>query len=144
VTSPRPSPIPDRVRRFLTETPRHAAIATVDPDGGPRQTLTWFRLDDEGSLWVNSRHGRRWPANVERDGRAALAIVDADDPDRWVGLTARLAETIDDVERAREDIVALAHVYRPEGPDPADIAAYRSQPRVMYRFEITGVHDHLE
>jgi PPOX class probable F420-dependent enzyme len=134
----------DRVRAFLTEQNRFAVIATVDADGGPRQTLTWIRFDRDGTVWVNSRWGRRWPANLKRDGRASIAIVDLEDPARWVGLTCVLDEIVDDVERARDDIVALAHRYHPEGPDPADIAGYRTQPRVMFRLRITAVHDHLE
>lgn len=136
--------LPGRVRAFLTEKDRFAAIATVDADGAPRQTLTWFTLADDDRILVNRRRGRRWPANLERDRRAALAIVDDADPYRWVGLRAELEAIDDDVERAREDIVALAHRYHPEGPDPDDIASYRTQPRVIFRLRITGLHDHLE
>jgi PPOX class probable F420-dependent enzyme len=131
------------VRAFLTERNRFAVIATVDPDGGPRQAVTWIAFDADGTVWVNSRRGRRWPANLERERRASIAILELEDPDRWVGLTCVVEEIVDDVERAREDIVALAHRYHPEGPDPADIAGYRSQPRVMFRLRITAVHDHL-
>ena len=53
-------------------------------------------------------------------------------------------EVVDDVERARDDIVALAHRYRPEGPTEASVATFRSQPRVTFLVRITGVHDHLE
>jgi PPOX class probable F420-dependent enzyme len=134
----------DRVRAFLTERNRFAVIATVDPDGGPRQAFTWVTFDEDGAVWVNSRRGRRWPANLERDRRASIAILDLEDTRRWVGLTCVLEEIVDDVERARDDIVALAHRYHPEGPDPADLAAYRTQPRVMFRLRITAVHDHLE
>ena len=48
------------------------------------------------------------------------------------------------MERAREDIVALAHRYHPEGPSESLIAAFRSQPRVSFLVRVTGVHDHLE
>lgn len=141
---PAPATLSAHVRAFLREPRRFAILATIDADGAPRQAVTWFTLADDDSIWINSRRGRRWPANLDADGRVAMAILDLDDPDRWVGLTAGLVETVDDVERAREDIVALAHRYRPEGPDPDDLAAYRQQPRVMFRFAITGVHDHLE
>ena len=53
-------------------------------------------------------------------------------------------EVVEDVERARDDIVALAHRYRPEGPTAAAVAMFRSQPRVTFLVRITGVHDHLE
>ena len=50
----------------------------------------------------------------------------------------------DDVGPARDDIVALANRYHPEGPDEALIAAFRTQPRITYLVRVTGVHDHLE
>ena len=53
-------------------------------------------------------------------------------------------EVVDDLERARDDIVALAHRYHPEGPDASLIAAFRTQPRVTFLVRVTGVHDHLE
>ena len=52
-------------------------------------------------------------------------------------------EVIEDVDRARDDIVALAHRYHPEGPSVSLIAAFRSQPRVSFLIRITGIHDHL-
>lgn len=136
--------LPARIREFLTAANRFAAVATTDPDGAPRQAITWFTVDDDDSIWLNSRWGRRWPANLKRDRRVSLAILDLSDPDRWVGLTGELVEIVDDVERAREDIVETAHRYRAGGPDPADIARYRTEPRVMFRVAIHRVHDHLD
>jgi len=138
------TPIPDDILRFLTERNRFAVIATSDPDGAPRQSLTWYRVGDDASIWLNSRWGRRWPANLKRDPRISLAIMDEQDPYRWVGLTGEVVEIDNDVERARDDIIAMAHRYHPEGPDPDDIAAYRTQPRVMFRIAVRSVHDHLD
>jgi PPOX class probable F420-dependent enzyme len=132
----------DRQRAYL-DRPLFAALATIDPDGSPRQAVIWYRLQPDGRILVNSRDGRRWPANLRRDGRAALAVVDPDEGERWLGLTGRVDEIDDDVERAREDIVALAHRYREE-PTESSLAAFRSQPRVTFRIAIDGVHDHLE
>ena len=53
-------------------------------------------------------------------------------------------EVITDLARARDDIVGLAHRYHPEGVDPAQEAAFRSQQRVSFLVRVTGVHDHLE
>jgi PPOX class probable F420-dependent enzyme len=132
----------DRLRAFLQQ-PLFAALATIDPDGGPRQAVIWYRLEDDGRILVNSRAGRRWPANLQRDGRVSLAVM-APDGYTWLGLTGRVDEIDDDVERAREDIVALAHRYYPEGPTAASIATFRSQPRITFRIAIDGIHDHLE
>ena len=53
-------------------------------------------------------------------------------------------EVVDDVARAREDIVALAHRYRAGGPTPAAEATFRTQPRITFLLRVTAVHDHLQ
>jgi len=137
------APLADAVRRFL-EGPHVASIATTDPDGAPRQAVAWYRLEPDGRILLNSRTPRRWCANLLRDGRVALSIVDGADPYRWIGLTGVVDEVVDDVARSREDIVALAHRYHPEGPTASSLAAFRTQPRVTFLVRVTGVHDHLE
>ncbi len=132
----------DRQRAYL-ERPLFAALATIDPDGSPRQAVIWYRLEPDGRILVNSRAGRRWPANLRRDGRASLAITDTDEGERWLGLTGRVDEIDDDLERARDDIVALAHRYRAE-PTASSVAAFRSQPRITFRIAVDGIYDHLE
>lgn len=135
--------LPDTVRAFL-ERPLFLSLATVDPDGAPRQALIWYRLEADGRIMVNSLVGRRWPANLLRDGRVAIAIADPADGYSWVGLTGRVDAVDDDLEPAREDIVALAWRYHPDGPTDASIARFRSQARISFRIAIDGVHDHLE
>jgi PPOX class probable F420-dependent enzyme len=135
--------LPVAVRDFLAA-PRVASIATIDPDGAPRQTVAWYRLEDDGRILLNSRTPRRWCTNLLRDPRLALSVLD-DDPYRWLGLTGLVDEVIDEVERARDDIVALAYRYAgPEGPDPETIATFRTQPRVTFLVRVTGIHDHTE
>jgi PPOX class probable F420-dependent enzyme len=136
-------PLPAPVRAFLEE-PQVASVATIDEDGTPRQAVVWYRLEPDGRILVNSRTPRRWCLNLLREPRAAISVVDQRDAYRWIGLTARVDEVVDDVERARDDIVELAHRYHPEGPTDASISAFRTQPRVSFLLRVTGVHDHLE
>jgi PPOX class probable F420-dependent enzyme len=141
--SPAPVDLTDAVRAFLAQ-PLIAMIASLDDDGAPRQAAVWYRLDDDGRILLNSRAGRRWCENLERDGRVSIAVLDPDDGYRWIGLTGMVDEVVTDVERSRKDIVALAHRYHPEGPTESSIALFRRQPRVTFLVRITGVHDHLE
>jgi len=138
-----PLTLPAHVRTFLAHA-HPASVATVDDDGTPRQAVAWFRLEDDGRILLNSRAGRIWPANLCRDGRVAISVVDGTNQYRWVGLTGVVEQVVDDVAAAREDIVALAHRYQPEGPSDSLIAAFRTQPRITFRVRITGLHDHLE
>lgn len=139
-----PVDLPERVRDFLAG-PHYAALATVGSDGAPHQAFIWYRLDEDDAIVVNSREGRRWPADLRRDGRVALAIADVQDQNRWVGLSAEVEAIDDDTDRARDEIVGLAYRYAPvEGdPDPESLADFRRQARVTFRLRITAVHAHF-
>ncbi len=128
---------------FLRD-PRFMSVASVDADGAPRQAAAWYDVLPDGRLLLNSRTPRRWCLNLMERPTVALSVIDAGDGYRWLGLTGVVDEVIEEVGRAREDIVALAHRYHPEGPKQSLIAAFRTQPRVTFLVRITGVHDHLE
>ena len=123
---PSPGGIPDDVRAYL-EGVRWATIATINPDGTTHQAVIWYRLHGDKVL-VNSRRGRQWPRNLERDGRTSLAIQDWSQPEHWVGLRG-VARVVRTGENAVRDIEAMARRY---GGDPD---AFRGQDRVT--FEIT-------
>jgi PPOX class probable F420-dependent enzyme len=131
----------DRVREFLGR-PLYPSLATAGPDGEPHQAVIWFRLEPDGRILVNSRTGRRWPTELTANRRASFAFTDLDDPFRWVGVQAVVDEVVDDVERARDDIVSLAVRY--DEADEESEARFRSQPRISFLLRITSLHDHLE
>ena len=122
-----PATLTPEVRAFL-ERPMVASIASVDPDGTPRQAVVWYRLEPDGRILVNSRTPRRWCTNLMREPRVALSVVDHHDLYRWVGVTAEVDEV---VERRR----ALAGGHRrarpplpprrprPRAPSPASGAS---------------------
>ena len=132
-----------RQRAFL-QRPLAVSVGSVDASGTPFQAVAWYDLTDDDRILLNSRTGRRWCTNLMTDPRVALSVIDPDDPYRWVGISGVVDEVITDVARSREDIVALAHRYHPEGPTEASIATFRTQPRVTFLVRITGIHDHLE
>ena len=131
----------ERVRAFL-EDPHFASLATVGDSGAPNQAVIWYSLEADGRVMVNSREGRRWPANLRRDERCNLAVFWGEDPNRWVGLTCLVDDVDDEPERARNDIVALSHRY--DDWSESGEASFRSQRRVTFRLRIVRVHDHLE
>ena len=131
----------DPIRTFLAK-PNYASLATVGDDGEPHQAVIWYRLDPDDRILVNSRMPRRWPAEVIRNGRCSLAVIATDDPFTWVGLQVELDAVIDDVDVAREDIVALAVRYGED--DDESVARFRSQPRISFRLRIVAAHDHLD
>jgi hypothetical protein len=141
---PTPEPVLSPAFRAFLDAPHFASVASVDPDGGPRQAVAWYRLEPDLRILLNSRTPRRWCLNLMQRRHVALSVIDGADGYRWLGLTGEVEEVIEaDVERARDDIVALAHRYHPEGPSASLIAAFRAQPRVSFLVRITGIHDHL-
>lgn len=119
--------LPDPIRQFLAE-PRFATIATLDSDGAPHQAVVWYLLEDD-TLLVNSRRERRWPQNLLRDPRIALAVYERDEPEHWVGVRGT-AELLRDGDAATADIMAMARRY---GTDPD---RYRGQDRVTFRVQL--------
>lgn len=138
---PPPVSIPAALRQFM-EAPHYATLATAGPDGTPHQAVVWYRLDPDDRVLLNSRIGRRWPTELLADPRCALAVTDATDPFRWVGVQGVVETVADDLEPARDDIVALAERYG-EG-DAETVASFRSQARISFRVRVVGIHDHLE
>ncbi len=138
---PPPAPLPDHVRAYL-DRPLYAVISTVGTGRAPHQAVIWYRLDPDGRVLVNSRSPRRWPRELEQERQASLAFPDLDDPMCWVGLDTVVEEVVNEVEQARDDIVALAVRY---GEDDEDsVAAFRTQQRISFRLRVIAVADHLD
>jgi PPOX class probable F420-dependent enzyme len=124
--------LPESVRRFLAP-PQYATISTVMPDGSPHQAVVWYALADD-SLMVNSRRGRRWPANLERDPRVSIAVFDGENPERWVGVRG-LAEVVRTGTPAVADIQDLARRY------DGSPAAFVGQDRITFRIRPTSTFE---
>jgi PPOX class probable F420-dependent enzyme len=132
------SQIPDQARSFLNATPpRYAIIGTVNRDGSPHQTLIWFTLRGDEIL-VNSKLGRRWPANLRRDPRANLAVYHRGD---GVAVECEVERTYEGAD-ALADISAMAARYvEPEEAEEL-IAEWRKQHRITFILRPTRVHLH--
>ncbi len=136
--------IPERLRDFL-DAPQVATIATLDPDGSPRQAVIWYTLDGD-SLVINSAIGRRWPANLLRDRRVSVAVTDRHDGYRWIGISGTVS-IIDDQPTAQADIAAMARRYHADEPEKAERLIrdrFEHQQRISFRVHLHAVHDHLD
>ena len=132
------------VRAFLSD-PHYATIATIDPDGAPRQAVIWFTLDGD-EIVVNSLVGRRWPANLLRDPRVSLAIVDRHDGLRWVGMST-IARPVTDQPTAQADIAGMARRYHADDPEEGERIIrerFERQERISFRLPIAALHEHLD
>jgi PPOX class probable F420-dependent enzyme len=143
-TPTRPLVLSASVREFLAAT-RFATIATIDPDGLPRQAVLWYRLEGD-EIVLNSAVGRRWPANLRRDPRVSLVVADAADGYRWVGLTGK-ARAVVDQATAQADIAEMARRYHADDPAKAERLIRRQferQQRISFRIAPSAVHEELE
>ncbi|MGZ6339624.1 MAG: pyridoxamine 5'-phosphate oxidase family protein [Candidatus Limnocylindrales bacterium] len=135
-----PRPLPSAVRAFL-DAPRFATVATIDLDGAPRQAVAWYRLSGD-RLILNSRDGRRWPANLRRDPRVSVAVEDGYDN---VVLQGRV-EVVEDQERAQADIAEMACRYHADDPEKARRlieGQFRRERRVSFVLRPDTVHAEL-
>lgn len=132
--------LPANARSFMTSNPpRYATLATINRAGSPHQIVIWFLLRGD-ELVVNSRRGRRWPSNLERDGRANLAVYEAEDA---VTISCIVERTYEG-ERAQADIAEMA--YRYDEPEYAtrEIARFQNEERVSFILRPTKVNVHGE
>ncbi|MEP7361176.1 MAG: pyridoxamine 5'-phosphate oxidase family protein [Chloroflexota bacterium] len=126
-------------RNFLSAKPRYATLATINRDGSPHQIVIWFLLRGD-ELVVNSRHGRRWPSNLERDGRANLAVYEAEDA---VTMNCTLERVYEGGE-AQADIAAMARRYDTPQVAEHEIQRFVTEPRVTFILRPTKVNVHGE
>jgi PPOX class probable F420-dependent enzyme len=82
-----------------------AMLATVNADGTPQVTPVWF--DTDGThLRFNTARGRVKDKNLGRSPRVALAIMDPDNPYRYVQIRGRIAEVTESGADAHIDALA--------------------------------------
>ena len=121
--------IPEEFRDLLADEKRALAfLATMMEDGTPQVTPVWF--DTEGELIrINTARGRVKDRNMTARPKVALAIMDLQDPYRYLQIRG---EVIDSTESgAREHIDKLAHKYR--GIETYEW--YQGETRVLFQIQ---------
>jgi PPOX class probable F420-dependent enzyme len=136
--------LPDEIRAFL-DAPRFATIATIDPDGAPRQAVVWYTLEGD-EIVINSAVGRRWPSNLVHDPRVSFLVVDDADGYYWVGITG-VVTVVEDQPTAQADIAGMARRYHADDPAKAERIIHRQferQARISFRLRATGIVTHQD
>jgi PPOX class probable F420-dependent enzyme len=72
----------------LLRRPVPARLATLDSDGYPSIVPVWLEWDGS-TAWIVARAAAAYVANLTRDPRVGLSVVDPDDPDRRVQIRGR-------------------------------------------------------
>ena len=80
-------------QQFL-ENPYVGVVTTLRKDGSPHSTVVWVDVED-GVPSFNTALGRKKPANLEQDPRAALLVVDPQNAYKWIAVDGTVELTTD-------------------------------------------------
>lgn len=110
--------IPDDVRALL-EPANVVHLSTLRKNGSPRNWPVWVGLEGDRILVCTSDRQLK-AADMRRDPRVGLSVVDADNPYAMAALEGRVVEERGDEGCRFMDPIALKYTHRPfpsRGPD---------------------------
>jgi PPOX class probable F420-dependent enzyme len=94
---------------LLQQKKAFAILATLMPDGSPQVTPVWFDFNN-GIVRVNTAKGRTKARNMKPGAAVALAIVDPDNPYRYVQIRGRVARVAEAGADAHIDALAKKYL----------------------------------
>jgi PPOX class probable F420-dependent enzyme len=99
--------------RQLLDAPSIGHLATLMPDGSPQCSAVWVSRNQD-LIVINSVDGRVKVANVRRDPRVALSLVDRGDPDISVSIRGLVRDvTFEGAEELIDDLSDKYYGVRP-------------------------------
>jgi PPOX class probable F420-dependent enzyme len=117
--------------RDLLEKKAFANLATLMPDGSPQVTPVWFDFDGK-HIRINSAKGRVKDKNMRRSARVALAILDPDNPYRYLAVRGVVEEISEAGADAHIDSLAKKYLGQDRYPyrQPGEVrVTYRIRPQ---------------
>jgi len=105
-----------------------ASLATLNADGSPQVTPVWFDWDG-AHIRVNTAKGRVKDKNLRRNPAVALAIMDPDNPYRYLQVRGRVARVTEAGADAHIDALAKKYLGK-------DTYPYRKAGEVRVIFSI--------
>jgi PPOX class probable F420-dependent enzyme len=121
--------IPDNYLDLLQQKKAFANLATVFADGSPQVTPVWFDYTD-GMIRVNTARGRVKSRTLKPGASVALAIMDPDNPYRYVQIRGHVARSVETGADAHIDSLAKKYLDKDTYPfrQPGEV-------RIMYEIE---------
>ena len=120
--------VPEKFRDLFNKR-AFASLATTMPDGTPQVTPVWIDYDGKHVIF-NSAKGRQKDRNVRREPRVALAIMDPDNPYRYLEIRGRVVEITEQGAAAHIDKMAKKYIGKDKYPwgKPGEV-------RVIYKIK---------
>ena len=104
-------PLPPAIDDFLSR-PNPAVMATLRPDGSPHTAPTWYDWED-GRALVNMEASQRRLANIRRDPRVAMSVLDDGSWYRHVTLSGRVVSIEADPDHRDMDRLSVRYTGLP-------------------------------
>jgi PPOX class probable F420-dependent enzyme len=121
--------IPDKYLDLLQLKKAFANLATLMPDGSPQVTPVWLDYAG-GAIRINTAKGRVKARNLKVGSPVALAIMDPDEPYRYLQVRGRVRRVVEEGADAHIDALAKKYLGKDKYPfrQPGEI-------RVIYEIE---------
>jgi len=121
--------IPDKYLDLLQQKKAFANLATLMPDGSPQVTPVWINYAN-GAIRFNTAKGRVKARNLKVGSPVALAIMDPDQPYRYLQVRGRVSRVAEEGADAHIDSLAKKYLGKDKYPfrQPGEV-------RVMYEIE---------
>ena len=95
-------------------------VATIGPRGEPQCNPVWYHWDGK-HLRFSQTTTRQKLANLKRDPRIAISILDPDDPYRYLEVRGRMVDVEDDPSFEFIDSMAKKYLDRDDYPWRRDV-----------------------
>ena len=128
-----PAVIPEKYADLFNKK-AFANLATLNADGSPQVTPVWIDYDGKYVI-VNTAEGRVKDRNLKRDGRVALAIMDPENPYRYLEVRGKVAEITKNGADAHIDKMAKKYLGMDKYPNrkPGEV-------RVIFKIQPERAH----
>jgi PPOX class probable F420-dependent enzyme len=125
--------IPDNYLDLVQQKKAFANLATVMADGSPQVTPVWFDHTNS-AIRVNTAKGRVKSRTLRPGAPVALAILDPDNPYRYIQIRGRVSRAVEQGADAHIDSLAKKYLGKDTYPfrQPGEV-------RVMYEIEPVSV-----
>jgi PPOX class probable F420-dependent enzyme len=107
--------VPDKYLDLMQRKKAFANLATVMADGSPQVTPVWFDYAN-GVVRVNTAKGRVKARTLKEGAPVALAILDPDNPYRYLQIRGRVRKATEEGAAAHIDSLAKKYLGKDKYP----------------------------
>ncbi|HUA35000.1 MAG TPA: PPOX class F420-dependent oxidoreductase [Candidatus Binataceae bacterium] len=107
--------IPEKYLDLFGSKKAFANLATIMPDGSPQVTPVWFDYKD-GRIRINTARGRVKARNMKVGTKIAIAVLDPDNPYRYVQIRGPIISETENGADAHIDSLAKKYLGQDKYP----------------------------